>query len=189
MEDTQVQKQISLRNIKKMALGDLRGIVYPRQVVLITSKAEAEVMGKRSIRDDVMAASWHTPLSFSPQMYAVVVGKERFTYKLIKKSRVFCVNFIPYSMEKTAVFAGSNSGEHMDKFKEGGIIFEECEKIECIRLKDCLAFLECEVENEVEAGDHVIFIGRVVNSGVKKKSNERLFQLLQPGGRKFGTVK
>ena len=36
--------------------------------------------------------------------------------------------------------------------------------------------MECEVINEVEAGDHIIFIGKVLYSELKDESAERLFQ-------------
>jgi flavin reductase (DIM6/NTAB) family NADH-FMN oxidoreductase RutF len=116
------------------------------------------------------------PTSFEPNLYAIAIGKTRFSAKLIGQSKVFCVNFIPLSMEKEAAYCGRNSGEHIDKFEEGNILKEECEKISCLRLKEAIGFMECEVINEVEAGDHIIFIGKVLYSELKDESAKRLFQ-------------
>ncbi|MCX8147448.1 MAG: flavin reductase family protein [Candidatus Woesearchaeota archaeon] len=163
---------------------DIRQIAYPRQVILVTSEAEAEIMGKRIEKSNIMAASWHMPASFEPLMYAIAVGKQRFSYELIKKSKVFCVNFMPFSLKDKVLFCGRKSGRLIDKFKESGLTPEECEKIHCKRIKEALAYIECEVINEVEAGDHVIFIGKAVNLKLKKEG-KRVFQ---KGGDIFTTT-
>ncbi len=159
-------------------------IPYPRQVVLVSSRAEAEVMGKRQEKQDIITLSWSMPVSFQPELYAIAVGKQRFSYRLIKESGVFCVNFMPYELKDKALFCGRNTGEHMDKFSESGFTPEECEKIHCPRIKEALAFMECEVKDEIEAGDHAIFIGEVMKSAEKKKG-KRLFHL---GGDRFTTT-
>jgi len=63
----------------------------------------------------------------------------------------------------------------MDKFKESGLTKEEADNIDCVRIKEAIGYHECEVVNEVDAGDHTIFIGKVVNSELKKET-KRLFQ-------------
>lgn len=148
-------------------------IHHPRQVILVTSRAKMNVLGKEVIKDDIITLAWHMPTSFDPDLYAISVGKTRYSYKLINKSKVFCVNFIPYELKDQALFCGRHRGEHTDKFKMLGK--DECEKIDCPRIKEALAYLECEVINEIETGDHVIFVSQVLNQQIKKKG-KRLFQ-------------
>lgn len=162
----------------------MQEITGPRQVILVTSRAETEIMGKKQEKDNIFALSWHMPLSFEPELYAISAGKKRFSTKLIKQSGVFCVNFMPYSFEKEVLFCGRNSGEHIDKFKESGLEKESCEKIDCARIKQASAFLECEVADEIEAGDHIIFVGRVVKSALLN-DKKRVFQL---SGNQFTTT-
>ena len=64
----------------------------------------------------------------------------------------------------------------MDKFKETGLEKEETDRIDCCRIKKALAYLECHVVNEIEAGDHVIIIGKVLNIG-KNKEGKRVYQV------------
>ena len=123
-----------------------------------------------------MALSSHKPLSFDPPLYAIAVGKERHSLKIIQKSRAFVVNFMPYAMKDKVLYCARNSGEHLDKFKEAGLEKEEAEKVDCPRLKDALGYLECIVVNEVEAGDHIIFIGEVLTMQLVKEGN-RIFQV------------
>ncbi len=161
----------------------MTSIPNPRHVILITSRGKARIMGKEQEKDNVMAADWHTQVSFSPLMWAISVGKERFTAKLIQQSRCFCINFMPYSAKDTIIKAGSTSGELKDKFKELGLEKEECEKIDCIRIKECTGFIECEVENIVEAGDHFIFIGKVL---LQKVADDK--RLIHITGNRFTTT-
>ena len=163
-------------------------IANPRQVVLVTSEADAEILGKKSLKKNIITLAWHMPLSFEPPMYAVAVGKTRFSCSLIKKSKCFVVNFMPADRQKEVLYCGSKSGMYVDKFKESGLTDEECEKVHCIRIREALGWLECEVVEEVEAGDHIVFIGRVVNISENpkaKKGSKRLFHL---DGDKFTTT-
>lgn len=160
-------------------------IADARQVILITTRAETEILGKKITKDNIMTADWHSPLSFNPLLYGILIGKTRYSFNLIKKSKVFCVNFIPYKMKEKAIQCGKQRGEHIDKFNEFGLKKEECEKIDCPRLKDAVAFLECEVEKEIETGDHVLFVGKVMNSALKRQE-KRLFHIT---GDKFTTTK
>jgi len=168
-----------------MTMVFISDIVGPRQVVAITTRANIEILGKSVSKDNIMIADWHTQLSFNPLLYGILIGKTRYTLNLIKKSKAFCVNFIPYRLKEKIINCGKQRGEHIDKFKENGLEKEECEKIDCPRLKEAIAFLECEVINEIETGDHILFIGKVLNSFMNKEE-KRLYHIT---GDKFVTMK
>jgi len=159
-------------------MAELRDIAYPRQVILVSCRGEVKekFSPNKVIRDNIMTLSWHMPVSFDPPLYAISIGKERFSYSLIKDSSVFVVNFMPTELEKEVLFCGRNSGEHIDKFKETGLEKEEAERIDCCRIKQALAYLECQVVNEVEAGDHAIIIGKILNIK-KNKEGKRIYQV------------
>lgn len=163
----------------------INDIARPRQTILVSCEAETEVMGKKAVKKNIITLDWHMPLSFEPEMYAISVGKTRFSLELIKKSKCFVVNFMPLSLKDKALYCGRHSGQYVDKFKESGLTEAEAEKIHCPRIKEALAFLECEVVEEVETGDHVVFIAKVVNMKEKKKG-KRLFHVK---GDRFGTIK
>lgn len=151
-------------------------LTNPRQTVLVTCRCRR--------RDNIITLDWHTPLSFSPMMYAISVGKTRYSLGLIRKSKVFVVNFMSKDYEKEILFCGRQSGKDYDKFATTGLTKEEAEKIDCPRIKKALGFLECKVVKKIEVGDHILFIAEVVNSGLKKKG-KRLFHLW---GDKFTTT-
>ncbi len=147
----------------------------PRQVVLVSSRAEMDILGKKILKDNIITIAWHMPVSFEPNLYAVSIGKTRFSCGMIKKSKAFVVNFVPFSMQKEAVICGTKSGMHVDKFDEAKLKKEDAKSVDCARIKGALAYIECEVVNEVDAGDHIIFIGKVLSSEIKK-NGKRLFQ-------------
>lgn len=147
----------------------------PRQVILVTCREEMNIMGKLQEKDNIITIAWHMPVSFNPQLYAISIGKTRFSLDVIKKSRAFVVNFIPYSLKDAALVCGTKSGMHIDKFKESGLTKVEADSVDCPKIREALAYIECEVFSEVDAGDHVVFIGRVLNSNVKR-DGKRLFQ-------------
>ncbi len=150
-------------------------ISNPRQIILISSAAKMDIAGKDIEKKDVMTACWHTPLSFEPMMYGVSIGKERYSLKLIRKSGVFVVNFMPSSQKDNLLFCGSHSGEHIDKFEETGLTAEPCEKAHGVKIGEALGWLECEVVDEIETGDHIFFVGRVVHAN-SQEAGKRLFQ-------------
>ena len=156
-----------------------------REAVLVTSRAETDILGKKTERENIVTIAWHMPVSYDPLMFAIALSNKRFSHKLISKSKVFAINFMPASFKKQILFCGKNSGELVDKFGKTGLTKEESEKIDCPRINEAIAFLECEVVEEFNAGDHVVFVGKVLNSGQKKKA-KRLYHL---GGDKFISTK
>jgi len=151
-------------------------VTNPKQTILLTCRAEG--------KDNIITLDWHTILSFEPMMYAVSIGKTRFSFNLIKFSKVFVVNFMSKDFKKEVLFCGQNSGKILDKFKETGLEPEEAETIDCPKIKQALGYLECKVEKEIEVGDHVLFIAKVSKAEIKE-NGKRLFHLL---GDKFTTT-
>jgi flavin reductase (DIM6/NTAB) family NADH-FMN oxidoreductase RutF len=151
-------------------------LVNPRQTVLVTCRS--------GDKDNIIALDWHMPTSFSPELYCISIGKTRFSHRLVSESKVFVVNFMPYELRKKVLYCGRSSGRNVDKFKSTGLEKEEASAINCPRIKQALAFLECRVVKEVDTGDHTIFVGEVVNSWERKKG-KRIFHL---GGDEFTTT-
>lgn len=151
-------------------------IAYPMPVVLVTTRGTAEVLGKEMSKDNIITMAWHCSLSFEPELHGISVGKTRFTYKLIKESKVFAINFVAHELKDKAVFCGTSSGENVDKFVKSGLTKEECESIDCCRIKEASAVIECEVIDEIDAGDHVFFVGKVANT-TKNDDKKRLLYL------------
>ncbi|MED4016482.1 MULTISPECIES: flavin reductase family protein [Sutcliffiella] len=124
---------------------------YPGMVAIVT----AEWNGERN----VMAAGWHTYISYEPPIYGVAVAKERYTHHLIENSKQFAINFVPADKAEIIQFVGSNSGENVDKFAQ--LSFTKGETIETPILKDAYIAYECKVIDQNTYGDHDFFVGEI----------------------------
>lgn len=140
----------------------------PRQVILVTCRHNG--------KDNIITVAWHMPTSFNPSLYAISIGKTRFTHDMISDSGKFCVNFMPAEQRKGMEVCGSVSGRNTEKFEESGFGKVECGKIDCPRIRQAIGYLECEVAGSIETGDHTVFIGKVLYSE-SKASGKRLYHI------------
>lgn len=135
-------------------------LLYPMRVCLITSS-----YGKK---DNIMSATWVYPLSFDPPMFGVSVSKKRFSYSLIKKGKAFGINLASPEMREAVLVCGRKSGEEIDKFREAKLMKEKGKKV--VLIKESPASIECELVKEIQTGDHIVFVGKVINVIERRKS-------------------
>jgi len=100
-------------------------------------------------------------VSLDPPLVLVCVGRDAQTLKAIRASGRYALNFLR-----------SGDTANSDRFAGSGEPkFEEFEWAAAPGgsplLPGTLAWVECEVEREIEAGDHAIFIGRVTEARVE----------------------
>ncbi len=144
-------------------------IYNPRQAVLLTCRGRHVVVGKEVEKDDIVPCSWHCPVSSHPPMYAVVLEKNLMAVSIIRDSGCFVVNFMSFSLSNVIKRAMGISGEFLEKCDALGIHDIACEKlVDCFKLKEALGWLECEVIEEKELGDHSMFIARVLSSYIER---------------------
>lgn len=156
-------------------------LLYPRPVVLVSC---VDSKGRRNI----ITLAWSMPVSFNPPMVAVSIGFQRESYRMIKESGEFVVNVPPSKLVKAVLFCGTTSGRDVDKFSEAGLTAAPARRVRAPIIAECIAHLECKVEKAIEAGDHMIFIGRVLEAYAEEDFNARRKEiLLHLGGDKFTT--
>lgn len=148
--------------------------LYPMRVCLVTSS-----YGKK---DNIMSATWVYPLSFDPPMFGISVSKKRFSYNLIKKGKAFGINLTSPEMKEAVLVCGRKSGEKIDKFKEAKLTKEKGKKV--VLIKESPASIECELVKEIQTGDHIMFVGKVINVIERRKSK----WLYHAGGDSFAIV-
>jgi flavin reductase (DIM6/NTAB) family NADH-FMN oxidoreductase RutF len=131
----------------------------PRQVVLVTTRHDGA--------ENIWPLDWHIPLSLEPRLYGIAVNRIGHGAELVRASGVFVVNFVPATWEDVILSCGRTTGRQVDKFKVAGLAKEEAESVSAPRLADSLGFLECQVEQTMEVGDHTLFVGRVMREGFR----------------------
>jgi len=158
--------------------------VNPRQAIVVTTRAEVDVVGKRVHKDNAFTLTWHSPLSHKPFLYGISVSPKRFSYRLLKESKVFVVNFMPHSMRDDVLLVGTESGMAQDKLAKTSFTVQDAEHVDCCCIKEASAWLECEIIDEFEVGDHTFFVGRVLY----QKVNDDDKRLFYRGGGRFTTT-
>jgi flavin reductase (DIM6/NTAB) family NADH-FMN oxidoreductase RutF len=139
-----------------------------RRRVLWTFPSGLYVIGSRDgERRNGMTANFVTQVSFDPKLVAVSVEKEAFTHQLIAASGVFVVNVI--DRDDRAIVRKFTKPVEVDEVRHtlGEFAYHDGQTGAPV-LDQALAFVECEVRQQVDAGDHTLFLGEVVNAGFQK---------------------
>jgi flavin reductase (DIM6/NTAB) family NADH-FMN oxidoreductase RutF len=152
---------------------------YPEQVVIAIAK---DKKGKAN----PVTLGWTMIASYQPPMMAIAVAKTHYSTKTIRHSKCFTIAFPSAQMAEAALFFGSRSGRDTDKFAEFDCRTLPANKIDSVLLADAVANFECTLESQTSAGDHIIFVGKIVASHVNTKPKKRLYTVAS--GHKLGSV-
>ena len=104
--------------------------------------------------------SWASKVSFNPALVMVSIGKNREDYEKFMEAEVFAVNVLGENGVEIGRHFGLSDGSNVSNFK--GIDFIELKTGSPI-LKESVGSLDCKIVKTVNAGDHVLFIGEVLD--------------------------
>ena len=139
---------------------------YPEQVVIAIATDKAG-------RANPITLGWTMIVSGKPPMMAISVAATHYSIEAVRNSKCFTIAFPSSEMSDAALFFGSRSGRDTDKFAEFDCKISAAKAIDSVLLADAVANFECELESQTPAGDHIIFVGRVVFSHVKNQPKKR----------------
>jgi flavin reductase (DIM6/NTAB) family NADH-FMN oxidoreductase RutF len=112
--------------------------------------------------ENALTVSWATPASFEPPMFLVALDRLHHSIDFVKSTKNFAVNVLAEGQER---LAGQLARQAMQgERKLDGIATREGVTGAPI-LTEAVAFFDCELVQFVEAGDHYLLIGRVVDCG------------------------
>ncbi len=137
---------------------DRRTRQFVTNVGLITSNG--------SYGHNVMSAEWTHHISYSPSLIAVNIRGHDATAHNIIESKEFGVNLASQDQNLISSISGRYSGTDVDKIsllKETGVKFYNAVKIKTVMISDCAMNAECKLVRHEEIGDHLMFIGEVLN--------------------------
>lgn len=135
-----------------------------------------------------MIAGWNMKCSSEPPLFSVSLSKKGNTHKLIRQSKEFVVAVPNKELEDEVRFFGSTHGNKINKFDKTKIETEKAKFIKSPLIKKATINFECKLEKEINAGDHIIFIGRILTSYINK-DKKVLFNIKKIDGKRiFGEV-
>jgi len=137
-------------------------ILAPRITVLVTTM---DAKGKA----DVSPFSFVSPVSFNPPLLMIAVGANKHSYWSIMQKKEFVINIPTENMLEKIWIAGGKWDKEVSKIERAGLKTEPSEKVGPPRLSECVASLECYVEDAKKYGDHIIIVARVIKVHVKEE--------------------
>jgi flavin reductase (DIM6/NTAB) family NADH-FMN oxidoreductase RutF len=123
-------------------------------VVLITTRWRDQT--------DVMPAIYHTQLSRTPPLIGVAVHQQRHTHDMIRFSEQFALNFPARDLLNHTHYFGAVSGDNVGKLELARLATFRAAKIDSPLIDNCIAWIECGLEDTYRIGDHTLFVGRVL---------------------------
>ncbi len=114
---------------------------------------------------DIMAAEWTHHISYSPSLIAVNIRGHDATAHNIQESKEFGVNLASEDQNILCSISGRFTGTTVDKIQilhEFGAKFYSGRKIACQMLENCAMNAECKLVKQEELGDHIMFVGEVI---------------------------
>lgn len=162
-------------------------LLHPMHTVLISCTG-------RDGKPNVTTLAWAMPTSNAPPLIAISLSPKRHSHKLIEETEEFVVNIPTLEILQAVYACGSLTGRSYDKFKKAGLTPIPGRKVKAPAIRECIAHLECVVDNRFTAGDHTIFIGRIIASyadmGIFTESYDlkKVRLLYHSGGNNFAVL-
>lgn len=117
----------------------------------------------KGLEDGAMLASWFQQASFDPPMITVAVNKKRPIAVLIASTQRFSLNIFHTNQKDLFSHFAKGFGPGEDPFQ--GVAISR-KRNGCAVLSDAMAYLDCELAGEIDAGDHRIYLGKVVDGSL-----------------------
>lgn len=141
---------------------------------------------RKNNRPSGMICGWNTPCSGEPFRLAIALWKKGYTHKIVIDSKEFVVSIPNESLRKEMDFFCKTHGDKVSKFETTKIKTLKSKYIKTPLIADATANFECRVINQIDCGDHFLFIGEVLDSYINKgnkimvnlgkKDSNRLYQ-------------
>ncbi|MDQ6928704.1 MAG: flavin reductase family protein [Actinomycetota bacterium] len=139
-----------------------------RRRVLWTMPYGLYVVGSHAgDRRNGMTLNWATQVSFDPKLIAISVEKDSLTNELIREGGVFSLSIIdredraivrkftkPVEVDATA---GTMNEVPFHDGRSGAPILDQA-----------AGFVDCEVRQAIDLGDHTLYLGEVADAGFQK---------------------
>jgi flavin reductase (DIM6/NTAB) family NADH-FMN oxidoreductase RutF len=115
---------------------------------------------------NAFTANWLSQVSFDPPLVALSVENTSTSIHLIRASRRFAVNVFGADQRALSGKLGKNYAKDPSKLD---VLHWATAANGCPVLEDTIAWVACDVEGELPAGDSTLFLARVVDARVLRR--------------------
>ncbi len=110
-----------------------------------------------------MSAEWTFQVSYRPMMLIVLVDRGDATHDNILETREFGANFLGDDQASLSSLAGAYTGKEVNKLSSDLFQTYSGKKIQTPMISGCFLNAECQLKQVIEAGDHTMFLGEVLD--------------------------
>jgi len=145
-------------------------------------------------KPNATTVAWAMPTSINPPLVAVSIAPTRHSHTLIEETNEFTINIPTLEILQAVYACGQLTGRSFDKFKKTNLTPIPGKKIKAPAIQECIAHIECTLEDKHKTGDHTIFIGKILeayaNIGIFNETYDlkRARMLYHLGGNNFATL-
>ena len=105
-----------------------------------------------------MTISWQMVMDFVPHI-AISTGGWNESFETILKTKECCICIPTFDMIEKVVGIGTVHGSECDKFKRFSLRRAKAAKIKAPLITDCIAAIECKLEDYIESHGLLVFRG------------------------------
>ncbi len=125
-------------------------------VAVVTTRTESEVGG--------LTANSFCSVSLEPALVLVCVDKNARSHDMIRRSGIFAVNILDGGQSDLSDRFAGRTVPDLERFDN---VAYHCGVTGAPLIDGCLAYLDCRLAAEHDAGDHTVFVGDVADVGLR----------------------
>ncbi|HEY49532.1 MAG TPA: flavin reductase family protein [Dehalococcoidia bacterium] len=160
-------------------------ILSPRCTVLIST---VDKDGK----SNAAPFSFVTPVSSNPPLLLFAATPQRHTLANVRETGDFVLNIMREELLEQLWVCSRAFPKGVSEIEEAGLTERKSKKVKSPSIEECAGWIECRLEFEKEAGDHILVVGRVVHAECKDEFMEgkefnvsKAKPVMHIGGRRF----
>ena len=118
-------------------------------------------------RQNAFIATAVMQVTAEPAKIVVACHKNNFTANFIRDFKTFGISVMKQNYKPTTIGTfGFCSGKNVNKFENcDELIFGKNTQVPVV-LKDCMAWFECKLTDEIDVGTHILFVGEVLDAQI-----------------------
>lgn len=108
-----------------------------------------------------------SPISFDPPLAFFAATPKRHTLANVRETGDFVLNVVPEQILEKLWICAKPFDKGISEIAEAGLTERKSKVVKSPSIEECAGWIECQLEFEKEAGDHIIVVGKVVHAESK----------------------
>lgn len=134
--------------------------IKPISKEFFASPFQSRIVAVFGTKENLCPVSRHMPFSSDPFLYGISFSRKTYTSKIIKKDKIFSLQFFTSEYRDEIHILGKNSGAETDKLQKSNFTFEHCEDLPIAT--ESFAGMILEKKEILDFGDHYIVVGEPI---------------------------